>query len=147
MPLIYATLDELTAWSAQDWPDNADAYLRIASGLVRQATRSSRYDVDTAGKASDPDVIEAFRDATCAQVDMWVDAGINPVSAGVGKTEPTVTSESKGMGGRTVSKSYADLSSSVTVASARSAAATSLCLESWTILSNAGLLGHQPAVR
>jgi hypothetical protein len=74
---VYATDAELGAW-CNPLPDNADTLLRDASALVRKATRNDIYDVDAAGKPTDPDVIEAFRDATCKQVAIWAANDIDP---------------------------------------------------------------------
>lgn len=138
--LIYATDEDLATWTGTTAPDNADALLRSASILVRDATRAALYDVDPSGKPSDSVISGAFRDATCAQAAMWAAAGIDPVEQGVGVTEPAVVSKS--MGGRSVT--YADLSGSVTVQQARSTAATTLCDEARAILAAEGLTDGQP---
>jgi hypothetical protein len=82
--LVYATDAELGAW-CNPLPDNAETLIRDASGLVRKATRNDIYDVDAAGKPTDPDVIEAFRDATCKQVAIWAanDIDSNKSVAGI----------------------------------------------------------------
>lgn len=138
--LLYADETDLLAWGMTELPDNAISLIRQASILVGRATSAAIYDVDGAGKPSDPDLVQALRDATCAQVEMWDAADINPVAAGVGKTAPSVIQKS--LGGRSVQ--YADPSSSVTVVQARAEAATKLCDISIGILAAAGLLGGQP---
>lgn len=139
--LIYATADDLTEWTTNA-PDDVDPMLRMASGMVRHQTRAARYYVDPSGKPSDPDILRAMRDATCAQVAFWVAADIDPTSAGVGKTEKVVASKSRG--DRSVT--YLDLSASVTVAQARAEASVVLCGEAWLILADAGLTSGQPGV-
>ena len=42
-----------------------------ASIVIDGLTRLARYDVDTDGNPTDPDVSTAFTDATCAQVEWW----------------------------------------------------------------------------
>lgn len=140
--LIYATADDLVPTWLDLAPTNVDAQLRIASGIVRRYTRAALYDVDAAGKPSDPEIVESFTMATCAQVAYWVNAEIDPTSAGAGKPEPTIAS--KNMADRSVS--YADPASSVTVAQARARAARELCDEARQVLSDAGLLNGQPDV-
>lgn len=141
--LIYATAQDLAAWTGDTAPSNADLLLRSASILVRDATKAALYDVDASGKPSDTDVLEAFTDATCAQAAMWDAADIDPAEGGVGVAAPTVTRKS--MGGRSVE--YSDLSGSVTVQQDRAKAARTLCDEALAILASAGLLSGMPAVR
>jgi hypothetical protein len=96
MPIVYATDDALTDWIGvtPDTSQDVPTLLRQASILVGRACRNDLYDVDSSGKPSDPDLVEAMRDATCAQVEAWLAVGVDPV-AGVGgltavKTETTV---------------------------------------------------------
>lgn len=135
--LIYATADDLTAWTTAA-PDNVDPLLRMASGMVRHQTRAARYYVDPAGKPSDLDILHAMRDATCAQVAFWVSAEIDPTSAGVGKTEKVVASKSRG------DRSVSYVSTSALIEQARTAGSVVLCGEAWMILADAGLTSGQP---
>lgn len=88
MPLVYATPEQLTTFLGAPAPANAAKLLRAASALVRSATRTAIYTVTATGIPSDPDVAEAFRDATCAQAEAWITLGIDPTAgpAGVGGT-------------------------------------------------------------
>lgn len=138
--LIYATDEDLTDWTGATAPDNADALLRSASILVRDATKAALYDVDSAGKPSDAVILGAFRDATCAQAAMWAAAKIDPTEQGVGVAAPAVVSKS--MGGRSIT--YADLSGSVTVQQDRAKAAKELCDQARAILAAEGLTEGQP---
>jgi hypothetical protein len=95
--LVYATPDELTTFLGEAAPDNADRLLRGASGLVRSATRAALYDVTSTGMPSDPDIAEAFRDATCAQAAEWISSGVNPAAG----TSPG-TPKASGIGGANV---------------------------------------------
>lgn len=72
----YATTADLSAWVSvdADIPADADRMLARASTLVDQYVRSS-YAVDDAGTATDADVAAALRDATCAVVEGWLEAG------------------------------------------------------------------------
>lgn len=90
--LLYATGEDLTNWLGED-PDtdaSIDPMLRKASILVGRACRNDLYDVDNAGKPSDPDLVEAMRDAVCTQVEQWVAAGYD-VIAGPGGQAPRKT--------------------------------------------------------
>lgn len=97
MPLVYATADDLTEFLGTAAPDNADRLLKGASALVRRETRAALYDVTSTGLPSDPDIAEAFRDATCAQAAEWIDNGADPAAG----TSPGVP-QSSGIGGATV---------------------------------------------
>lgn len=136
--LTYAAAADLTdpQWGMILTEAEAAPLLRAASGIVRHATRAALYDVDGAGKPSDPDVIEAFRDATCAQVAFWRSARIDPAAGGMDKPSPTVASKS--MGDRSVT--YNDPSTATAVIQARSAAAQDICMDAWRILRDAGLI-------
>ena len=138
--LVYASLDDLVGWSSAEIPDGIDvcARLRSASILVRRETRAARYDTDSAGKPSDPDVSQAFTDATCAQAAAWIAAGIDPTSSGAVHDQQVA---SKSMGGRSISLTTAPAE----VLAKRFALATQLCDEARDILANAGLLEGQPA--
>lgn len=139
--LTYATdLDCMSSPWMLDDTDDLERLIAVASGMVRSATRSARYAVDSAGKPSEDDIIDAFRDATCAQVATWVRAEIDPATECLSDDSGRVAS--KAMGGRSVSYS----ATSGAVQAGRQAVAQGLCPEAWTILANAGLVGQQPAV-
>jgi len=142
--ILYATLQDLVAWNPQLGPANGTSLIRQASVMVRDATRTAVYSVDLDGHPIDPKIKTAFTEAVCAQVEMWDAAGIDPASAGVGVTAPALVATSRTLNGRSESKSYADLSTSVTVQQARAAATQQLCLQAWQILSQAGLTSGQP---
>ncbi|MFH9823012.1 hypothetical protein [Streptomyces bobili] len=71
MGRVFATPAEYEAFTGQPAPANADRLLARASRLVSAATKAAVYDTDPAGYPSDSDILEAFRDATCAQVGEW----------------------------------------------------------------------------
>lgn len=71
MARVFATVEEYEAYTGTTAPANAVRLLARASRLVSAATRAALYDTDPAGYPSDEDVREAFRDATCAQVEVW----------------------------------------------------------------------------
>ncbi|MFS0695127.1 hypothetical protein [Streptomyces nitrosporeus] len=96
MGRVYATPEQLSAWTGQDAPADAVRLLARASEDVEDAARTAIYDVDVQGMPTDPDVIAAMADATCAQVeyqeaagddgtgadDRWGSVSIGPVSLG-----------------------------------------------------------------
>lgn len=91
MSRTYATVEDLGAYLAPDpLPDGAARLLRDASLEVDEMLLTAHYRVDEAGMPTDPRVIEAIRDATCAQAahraeygdDVEVLEGVEPVSLG-----------------------------------------------------------------
>lgn len=140
----YATLDELEVFPGISIPEDKtseqlEGLLQQASILVRQATVSARYEVDSAGKPSEDAIKEAFRDATCAQVKVWIDADIWNPSA-VALTQPKRSLTSLSMGGR--SEGYSGDSAEVTAA--RVGVASSLHTLALMILESEGLTNQQP---
>lgn len=132
--LLYATETDLIAWVApDDHPANARRLLRSASLLVRRATMTAVYATASGGLPSDPDLVTAFRDATCAQAAAWVAQGIDPAGGAAG-TSGVPTSSSIGGG----SVSYAVPPAAL---DARATAASQLCDEALAILTDAGLAG------
>lgn len=138
--LTYATVDDLTVWTGQVAPDNAVQLLRSASGLVRRSTVTAVYTVTPSGAPSNPDVADAFRDATCAQAAAWAAAGIDPVGGAAGVASERVPTSSS-IGGASVT-----YGTTGDAAAARTAALTELCDEAAYLLAEAGMLGH-PGVR
>lgn len=139
MSLVYATPDDLTAggWIAAV-PATAGRLLAAGSRRVRNATRAAVYATDTTGAATDPAVVEALRDATCAQVAAWIIAGIDPAAGTVQIEKAPIAA--KTLGSRSVTYDTA-AAASVTAMQARAAAATQLAPEAAAILADAGLLG------
>ncbi|MGA5209019.1 hypothetical protein ACWCV2_15495 [Streptomyces pseudogriseolus] len=71
MGRVFATVAEYEAFTGEAAPANAERLLARASRLVSAATKAALYDTDPAGFPSDTDVRDAFRDAVCAQVQVW----------------------------------------------------------------------------
>ncbi len=132
--LVYATEADLATWTGAATPSNASALLRSASLLVRQATGSATYDYDDDGAPTDADVIDAMRDATCAQAAALAANGIDP-AAGVAGASGAVQASSIG----SASVTYAVSSDA---AGRRQALLTTLTTEAEMILRDAGLLGY-----
>lgn len=137
MPLApYATEADLTTWlgeNGQALPTGASAtaYLRHAQRVIRSATVADVYSVDTAGNATDPDVIAALRDATTAQVGAWVALGVDPVAGPAGTTG--VVQSSSLLGGSVQYATYASQ------AEERANATVAISADALGILQAAGL--------
>lgn len=132
MLLVYATGPDLQTWTGATAPSNADQLLRSASILVRQATKTARYDTDSAGLPTDATVAEAFKDATCAHAAAMAAAKVNPAAGG---TLQAGVAASKKVGSAAVD--YADAGAAT---AAKRALLTSLCPDAQAILEQAGLV-------
>lgn len=93
----YATLEDLARWlglfdalgepdPTQLPPQATERMLSRASAQIQRATVTSVYNADEAGLPEDDDIVDAFRDATCAQVEAWLESGDEH------GTQPTPTS-------------------------------------------------------
>lgn len=133
--IVYASGPDFTEWSGMAAPAKITPLLRSASLLVRGATVASVYGTDTAGLPSDGAVLSAFRDATCAQVALWVSAGIDPAGGGAATSAPV---RSKKLGSGSVDYDTS-VNASVAAFQAKRAATTVLCAEAYLILQQAGL--------
>lgn len=131
--LVFADVADFETWSGVPAPDNVDRLLRSASIMVREAVKTARFDTTPAGLPSDPDIMEALRDATCAQAVVWDESGIVP-----GRVDTTPALSSTGLDGSSMGFDTA------TAAQVKAQASTTLCAESATILDNAGLIGGHP---
>jgi hypothetical protein len=78
--------DYLDYTATQDAPANMGVLLREASRMVRRHTISAVYAVDSNGAAVDQLVIDALRDATCAQAAAWASLNVDPLTGGVGQS-------------------------------------------------------------
>ncbi|MGV9282120.1 hypothetical protein [Streptomyces sp. NPDC003730] len=82
---VYATVADLIDYLGTAAPDDAERLLASASRMLdARVLAYCRYDVDTAGAPSDPDVAEAIGRAVCAQVAWWGEVGDSTGAAGVG---------------------------------------------------------------
>lgn len=74
--LIYATGAEYATWlGVATPPDGATRLLRGASLAIAGPLATATYDVDADGYPTDPDLLAALRDATCAQADHMTAVG------------------------------------------------------------------------
>ena len=88
---IYATAAEYRELAEEQWPASGDVLLlkrlRSASVEVEKLTRRAVYATDADGFPTDPDVRDAFTEATCAIVEHWQDTddprGVDAVQGAV----------------------------------------------------------------
>lgn len=135
--LVYATTTDLTTYT-NPLPENATRLLEHASRLVRRATLTAVYDVDTTGAPTDADVAEAFKAATCTQVAAWAAAGIDPTAGAAGVA---LVATGKSIGGASITYAGADAQ-----AAARQSVTDQLVPAAAAILADAALTGGRPWV-
>lgn len=74
---VYATIGDYNEIAEEEWPAGDEGTLmkrlRAASIEVEKLTRRARYDVDEDGFPTDPDISDAFTEATCAIVEYWAE--------------------------------------------------------------------------
>jgi hypothetical protein len=105
MPLVYATVDDLTAWLPPtiDVPDDAERWLERASGRLRRMLLTAVYDVGPSGLPTDPEVAKVLSNATCALVEYrlansddgtggsaWTTMSAGPVSLARAAADPVI---------------------------------------------------------
>ncbi|MFF3353380.1 hypothetical protein ACFYWN_12145 [Streptomyces sp. NPDC002917] len=100
--MVYATPAELAAYTGQPAPADADRLLARASQDIDDALSAAVYCTDSAGMPTDPRIIAALSDATCAQVEYqqatgddgtgaagrWDSVSLGPVSLSGRKDTP-----------------------------------------------------------
>ncbi|MGI5350213.1 hypothetical protein ACQEU8_36580 [Streptomyces sp. CA-250714] len=107
MGRVYATPEQLSAWTGQPAPPGAERLLARASEDVDDALLAALYATDAAGMPTHPDTVQALADATCAQVEYqlatgddgtgaagrWDSVSIGPVSLSGRKDGPTAAGD------------------------------------------------------
>ncbi|MDQ0949330.1 hypothetical protein QFZ24_003253 [Streptomyces phaeochromogenes] len=102
MGRVYATPEQLTAWTGQPAPANAERLLLRASEDIDDALRTAVYVTDALGMPTEPAAVTALADAVCAQVEYqvatgddgtgaagkWGSVSIGPVSLGDRRDNP-----------------------------------------------------------
>lgn len=121
----YATPTDLP-----DGVENPDTQILLASAVVREATLTAIYAIDSDGVPSDPDLAALFKAATVAQVAYWQALGIDPAEGDSGAATGGVAS-SKSIGSASISH---DSRTVADVADARRSALRSLGPEAAAIL-------------
>lgn len=134
MALAYADTDDLAQYTGEVAPAGAARLLREAAALVRFATRNDLYDVQPSGLPSDDDLREAMRDATCAQVEYWIAAGVDPVAGNPGGSSSVANVEVDG-----AKVQYSADPGETAASAARAASITSLVGPAYAILRSVGL--------
>lgn len=130
---IYADHAQLVDWmDNENVPEKPKSMLRAASLMVFNATEYAHYRTDSKDFPTEERVRVAFRDATTAQVQYWVELGVKPIS-GVAGTEFVVLT--KAMDGASIG-----YGADKKVLEAKALAAETLGPVALGILSAAGLL-------
>ncbi|MYR46599.1 hypothetical protein [Streptomyces sp. SID5910] len=102
MRRVYATPEQLTAWTGKPAPDDAERQLARASEDVDTALLTAWYVTDAAGMPTDPAIVQALANAVCAQVEYrqasgddgtgaagrWGSVSIGPVTLGDRRDAP-----------------------------------------------------------
>lgn len=70
----YATTTQLADWLQAAPPEDADRLLARATRTI-DGRVVAWYAVDALGVATEPKIVEALRDAVCAQVEQWLSVG------------------------------------------------------------------------
>lgn len=123
----YATSTDLANWMQAAPPADADRLLAQATVDVDDLLLTARYNVDADGMPTDAEVIAALRDATCELVSWWEETGDEHGAASV-YGSVSIGSVSLSRGG----------------AGGKGATTPRIGPKVRAILSNAGLLGHEP---
>ncbi|MEQ6899278.1 hypothetical protein [Microbacterium sp. KR10-403] len=133
---VYATPDQYDDVAETDW-DGDDALLlkrlRAASIEVEKLTRRAVYDTDDDGYPTDPDIADAFAEATCRIVAYWQETD-DPTGADAYAGAVKIGSVSLGT-----------TSSSPDSLTAQEKLARRIGTRAIDILTNAGLLGSAVA--
>jgi hypothetical protein len=107
MGRVYATPEQYTAWTGQPAPADAERLLARASEDVDDALVSAVYCTTDAGMPTDPAIVQALADATCAQVEYqqatgddgtgaagrWGSVSLGPVSLGDRRDGPAAAGD------------------------------------------------------
>jgi hypothetical protein len=121
MPRIYATADDMAAYTGTTAPADADALLAKASRMLDSSVfRLCWYQADSDGLPTNDLVTAAFRDAVCAQAAWWDELGDSTGAMGAGWGSVQIGS--------------VNLSRSVTNVSADASPARQIAPEVWDVL-------------
>lgn len=133
---IFATAGDYIDYAHEDPPENIDRLLLLASGWVRDVTKRARFATTKDGEPKDEGIKAALRDATCEQVLVWVQNGVEP-----GKQPDKGAVSATSIGDASISYE------TDSVVAQRALAASSLAPTALTILAAEGLAEGQPWVR
>lgn len=137
---VYATESDLSQWmTPEPLPENPAGLLRAASYLIRRETLLARYKT-VGGQPADPEVRDAFKDATTEQARWWAANDVDPARSSIGSGKVVASKTIKG-----ASVSY-DTGAAAAAQQARADAADTLAPLARQILADAGLLGGAPVI-
>lgn len=137
--ITYATAEDYMKWNElSENPKNVNSLLRSASLAVRDATSIAVYSTDKNGLPTDPEQLEALKDATLTQATALNALKIDTALGGV-LTPSTTTSKS--INGASVSYSSAEVQAA---SDGKTQAVQGLVPAALQILRLAGLLGNEP---
>lgn len=132
MARVYATPDEYADWlGVDDPPTGSETALRRASMVVDQMLLGAVYDVDDDRLPTNADVVEALRDATCAQAEYARATGDASLVGAAGITQVSI-------GSLSYTKAATGTAATTTGGNGRWSPTA------WEILQQAGLTGHVP---
>ncbi|GAA2037368.1 hypothetical protein GCM10009740_31460 [Terrabacter terrae] len=129
--LVYATPEDLAPWTGATVPDNAEQLLRVASGLVADATITAWYTADASGLPTSTPIAQAFKDATCAHAAAMATAKVDPAGGAAVGVGAAVRKK--------VGSAEVEYAGAADAAAARSRLVDTLCPEAVRILRAAGL--------
>lgn len=132
--LLYVTNTDVQNWMGST-PANVASLIRQASLMIREATRFCWYATDPVTLfPTDANILQAFKDACCAQIEFWVANNLDPVAI----LNPGNAVATKKIG--TAEIQYQNQGSgSVAGYERRVAAANTLCDQALRILSDSNL--------
>lgn len=133
----YASLEDFETYLGQTPPENASTLLKRASSLVAYATRSAIYTVDENDMPLEVKLLNAMKEATCAQASAWYVNNIDPVAGRAG-AQPVVTQKNLGSASIQFSTYASDAKSRSDLQSGEV-----LVFEAYTILERAGLIPNK----
>jgi hypothetical protein len=133
IPATLATPTDLATWTGAAAPANAVPLLRSASSMVLEATSTAYYSADDlTGLATETQVLNAMRDATCIQAAAWAALGIDPLTGGV------LTSQVKSK--KSIGSAHVEYADSAIAAQARADAIAGLVPDALRLLEQNNLI-------
>lgn len=129
---VYATPTDLNAapWNADLSDSEASTLLMRATPLLEELTRTACYTITETGLPTDPLIVEAFKDAACAQAVYFSETG--DISGAAGRFNTLSLGSFSASGGTAGSVNN------------QTASVQRFAPEAIQILANAGLIGQAP---
>lgn len=134
MTVAYASSEKLAEFLELDAPPAAATkLLRRASSMVREATLTAFWEQADDGLPKAQSLRSALADATCLQIEAWLDADVDPFSA------PKMVAATKTLG--KASRTYTGILEHL---QNEQRLRDCLCDEAMQVLHSAGLIGDGP---